>query len=281
MDNENNEKLILNPEFIPFYPAMFRSWFLAIDCILFGFIRFFLVNNDRFFCTDKQIGDMLWLSVKTISRSFKKLKEKNLIKVESQTKKWGWTFRIVELNIPNGHGWPFANGHGWPSIENIYNNLFSYENKYMSDFSSEDNQTRSKIWGKLTKEQEEQFEQVWKNYPQKTGKQEAKKYFLKHNYNDLLLEANIKKRQVLLEIIDKQYVRWGNRWMRDFTPQLDGLIQQDLKKIFEKHMALGWDMKSRMEEIVRDFPNVDFNKLYKERSDKKTEGAIWALIHWK
>lgn len=278
---EKNENLILNPEFIPFYPAMFRAWFLAIDCVLFGFIRFFLVNNERFFCTDKQIWEMLWVSVKTVSRSFKKLKEENLIKVESRTKKWWWTFRVVELEIPNGHGWPFANGHGWPSIENKYNNLFSYENRYMSDFSAKDTQTSVKKGVMLTKEQEEQFEQVWKNYPQKTGKQEAKKYFLNSDYKDLLIEANIKKWQVILEIEKKKYVRWGNRWMRDFTPQLDSLRHQDLKEIFEKHMTMGWDMRTRMEELVRDFPDVDFNKLHKEWSDKRTQNAIWSLIHGK
>ena len=279
MMNEDNEKLILNPEFIPFYPAMFRAWFLAIDCILYWFIRFFLVNNDKFYCTDKQIWDMLGLSIKTISRSFKKLKESGFIKTEYRNTKWGWKSRIVELEKSNGHGWPFMNGHGWPYIENKY--LYSYEYKYMSDSWTENTQTSVKKGENFTKEQEEQFERVWKNYPQKTGKQEAKKYFLKHNYADLLLEANIVKRQVILGITTKKYVRWWNRWMRDFTPQLDALRQQDLKEIFEKHMTIWGDMKKRMEDLKSDFPEVDFEQLYKERSNKRTENAIWALIHWK
>jgi hypothetical protein len=36
-----------------------------------------------------------------------------------------------------------------------------------------------------------------------------------------------------------------------------------------------------MEEIVRDFPDVDFSEFREELSKEKTEYAIWHLIHWK
>lgn len=266
---ENNEKLILNPEFIPFYPSMFREWFLAVDCVLYWFIRFFLANNDKFYCTDKQIGDMLGLSVKTISRSFKKLKETWFIKTEYRNTKWGWKSRIVELEKSNGHGWPFMNGHGWPCIEN--NNLLftNVNNKYMSDFWKDSLQTSSKN-KKLTPEQEEKFERVRKVYPQKSGKQEAKGYFVNCDYDELLFDANMKKRKVILGIIEKRFILGGQRRMRDFTPQEESMKHVEMREIFEKHMQMGWDKRERMLQLETDFPTVDFNQLYKEWSDKNS-----------
>lgn len=266
---ENNEKLILNPEFIPFYPSMFRAGFLAVDCVLYWFIRFFLANNDRFYCTDKQIGDMLGLSVKTVSRSFKKLKETWFIKTEYRNTKWGWKSRIVELGESNGHGWPFMNGHGWPYIKN--NNLLftNVNNKYMSDFWKDTLQTSSKN-KKLTPEQEEKFERVRKIYPQKSGKQEAKGYFVNCDYDELLFDANMKKRKVILGITEKRFILGGQRRMRDFTPQEESMKHVEMREIFEKHMQMGWDKRERMLQLETDFPSVDFNQLYKEWSDKNS-----------
>lgn len=275
---EKNENLILNPEFIPFYPAMFRAWFLAIDCVLFGFIRFFLVNNDKFFCTDKQIWEMLWVSVKTISRSFKKLKEEGLIKTDSQTKIWWWTYRVVELQIPNGHGWPFRNGHGWPSIENIYKyNLFTNVNKSYLDKNTWKGTTSSKK-ALFTPEQNEQFEALRKVYPIKSKKELARKHFLEHDYDELIFDAKIRKRKVELEVVEKKYMKGGGHWMEDFAPQSDRMKNLELKEIFERHMTMWWDMKSRMEDLIKDFPNVNFNEFLDEISRKKTEYALWDLI---
>lgn len=273
---ENNEKLILNPEFIPFYPSMFRGWFLAVDCILFWFIKFFLANNDQFFCTDKQIWDMLWLSVKTISRSFKKLREVWLIKTETRTKKWGWTYRTVELVIPNGHGWPFANGHGWPSIKNKYNNLFININKLSVGEEEKKTQTSKKV--QFTPEQNEQFEALRKEYPIKSKKELARKHFLEHDYNELMFDAKIRKRKVELEVVEKQYMRGWGYWMEDFAPQWDRMKKLELKQIFERHMTMWGDMRTRMEELVKDFPDVNFNEFLEEINRKKTEYALWDLI---
>ena len=275
---ENNEKLILNPEFIPFYPSMFREWFLAVDCILFWFIKFFLANNDKFFCTDKQIWSMLGLSVKTISRSFKKLREVWLIKTETRTKKWWWTYRTVELIFPNGHGWPFANGHGWPSIENIYwYNLFTNVNKlYQSDLEWWKTKTSKKM--EFTPEQNEKFEALWKVYPIKSKKELARKHFLEHDYDELMFDAKIRKWKVELEVVEKQYMRGGWHRMEDFAPQWERMKKLELKKIFERHITMWWDMKSRMEEIIKDFPDVNFNEFLDEISKKKTEYALWDLI---
>ena len=275
---ENNGKLILNPEFIPFYPAMFRAWFLAVDCVLYWFIRFFLVNNDKFFCTDKQIWEMLWLSVKTISRSFKKLKDAWFIKTEYRNTKWGWKSRIVELEKSNGHGWPFTTGHGWPCIENIYwYNLFTNVNKlYQSDLEWWKTKTSKKIT--FTPEQNEKFEALWKVYPIKSKKELARKHFLEHDYDELMFDAKIRKWKVELEVVEKQYMRgWWHR-MEDFAPQWERMKELELKKIFERHMTMWWDMKSRMEDLIKDFPNVNFNEFLDEISRKKTEYALWDLI---
>jgi hypothetical protein len=66
--------------------------------------------------------------------------------------------------------------------------------------------------------------------------------------------------------------------MEDFAPQSDRMKNLELKEIFERHMTMWWDMKSRMEDLIKDFPNVNFNEFLDEISRKKTEYALWDLI---
>ena len=96
MINKNNANLVLNPKFIPFYPNMLSSGYSYLECILFWFIDFFLSNNDRFYCTNEQLGEMLWASEKTISIAIKKLKDNWLLNIAYKIKAWGWKIRFIK-----------------------------------------------------------------------------------------------------------------------------------------------------------------------------------------
>jgi hypothetical protein len=48
---------------------------------------------------------------------------------------------------------------------------------------------------------------VWKEYPQKTHKKDARRHFLECDYDELMFDAKQKKRMVELEVIEKQYVK--------------------------------------------------------------------------
>jgi hypothetical protein len=44
-----------------------------MEALLFGFIEFFLSNNDRFFCTNEQLAELFNCNEKTISTAMKNL----------------------------------------------------------------------------------------------------------------------------------------------------------------------------------------------------------------
>lgn len=144
------------------------------------------------------------------------------------------------------------------------------KNKYLSENSDEwKSTTSSKKKKELTAEQTEAFERVWKEYPQKTHKKDARKHFLECDYDELMFDAKQKKRMVELEVIEKQYVKWWWRWMEEFSPQSDSQKLQDMRRIFEKHMEIWWeDMRERMERMKDDFPDVDFKKLASDYNEK-------------
>lgn len=143
------------------------------------------------------------------------------------------------------------------------------KNKYLSENSDEWKSTTSSKKKELTAEQTEAFERVWKEYPQKTHKKDARKHFLECDYDELMFDAKQKKRMVELEVIEKQYVKWWWRWMEEFSPQSDSQKLQDMRKIFEKHMEIWWeDMRERMERMKDDFPDVDFKKLASDYNEK-------------
>ena len=96
MINKNNADLVLNPKFIPFYPNMLRSGYSYLECIIFWFIDFFLSNNERFYCTNEQLGEMLWASEKTISLAIKKLKDNWLLDISYKIKAWGGKVRFIK-----------------------------------------------------------------------------------------------------------------------------------------------------------------------------------------
>ncbi len=72
--NKLNADLVLNPQFIPVNPRMLQRYSL-LEATLFGFMSFFLANNEKFYCTNEQLATMLNTSEKTISLAIKKLSE--------------------------------------------------------------------------------------------------------------------------------------------------------------------------------------------------------------
>ena len=72
--NKLNADLILKPEFLTVDYAMLHSGFSMLETALYGFIKFFLTNNERFYCTNEQLAEMLCASENTISNAISKLK---------------------------------------------------------------------------------------------------------------------------------------------------------------------------------------------------------------
>ena len=96
--NKMNADLILKPQFITLDYAMLHSGYSRVETALYWFIKYFLTNNERFYCTNEQLAEMLCTSEKTISLAIKKLGEDWLISLSYKIRtNWGKT-RFIRLD---------------------------------------------------------------------------------------------------------------------------------------------------------------------------------------
>lgn len=241
--NKEQAELILKPKFIPLYTFMLHEWFSLIEATLFWFIDFFLSNNDRFYCTNEQLAEMLNVSENTISTAIKSLKDRWLLEISYKMRGWWGKIRFIHLATPKNCEYDTQNlGVATPKKHsNIYN-------KYI------DNNIIYK------------FDDFWSDYPhaRKWKKADSEKYFLKQNPQDVKKQVAILKWRIESWIVDSQYIPACERWIRDFTPLSDTIIKQDIKQILKRHLKADWDKNKRFEKLKQDFPDVDFNEMLKE-----------------
>lgn len=134
-----------------------------------------------------------------------------------------------------------------------------------------------------TAEQKENFETLWKIYPHyqsRSVKKNARVHFLEKDFNEMLFSAKIQKRKIRMKPEEQQYVKWCHLWIKNFEAMPEFSKKMALREIYKRHMSAGWDMRTRFEEILSDFPEADFSEFREELSKEKTEYAIWHLIHW-
>lgn len=94
---KNNAALVLKPKFVPLYPEMLYNGYSLIEALLYGFIDFFLSNNEKFYCTNEQLAELFNCNKKTISNAIKNLEKRWDIKIHKKMKAWGWLVRFVTL----------------------------------------------------------------------------------------------------------------------------------------------------------------------------------------
>ena len=94
--NKANAELVLRPKFIPVYPSMLEELSL-LEATVYGFIDFFLGNNEKFYCTNEQIAEMLHVGTTSVSNAVTTLKEKWLIDLTYKIRSGGWKTRIIRL----------------------------------------------------------------------------------------------------------------------------------------------------------------------------------------
>lgn len=96
---------------------------------------------------------------------------------------------------------------------------------------------------KKTDTNNNEFELFWKYYPhaRKWKKNEAKTYFIKNNYDDVMKEVSLMVWKVKIWLDDWKFIPACERWIRDFTPLADDIREQTLKAIVYKLMTIQWD----------------------------------------
>lgn len=93
---KNNAALVLKPKFIPVYPELLHHGFSLIEATIFGFIDFFLSNNERFYCTNEQIAKLLDIGERSVSWAISHLEAEGLIKTKYRIKAWWGKIRFIE-----------------------------------------------------------------------------------------------------------------------------------------------------------------------------------------
>ena len=94
---KNNAALVLRPEYFTIDFQMLHSWFTWYECAIYSFIKFFLKNNDRFYCTNEQLAEMLGIGERSIIAAMSHLQEAWLIRNKYKIKAWWWKIRFIEL----------------------------------------------------------------------------------------------------------------------------------------------------------------------------------------
>ena len=95
--NRNNAELVLRPEYFVIDYQMLHAWYLWYECALYWFIKFFLTNNEKFYCTNEQLADMLGISERSISQGISKLEKDWFIICNYVIRSWWWKIRFINL----------------------------------------------------------------------------------------------------------------------------------------------------------------------------------------
>lgn len=99
--NKETAWMVLRPKFIPVYPELIRNWLTLTEATVYGFIEFFLSNNERFYCSDEQLATLIGVGERTISSAVKTLKDRWMIEISHRIKAWGWKIRFIKLQKDN------------------------------------------------------------------------------------------------------------------------------------------------------------------------------------
>lgn len=92
---KNNADCVFRPKFIPVYPAMLQH-FSLIEAAIFGFIDFYLSNNERFYWSNEKIAEMLNISERSVTWAISHLEKEWLIKTKYRIKAWWGKIRFIE-----------------------------------------------------------------------------------------------------------------------------------------------------------------------------------------
>ena len=168
---KNNAALVLKPKFIPVYPELLHHGFSLIEATIFGFIDFFLSNNERFYCTNEQIAKLLDIGERSVSWAISHLEAEELIKTKYKIKAgWGKIRFIEKQNIATSTS---KNCYLYKQDSlDIYNKIINNKNKDIDKSISlqregkKDNKDYKIYWEfkhiKLTDEQHEKLRrEVW------------------------------------------------------------------------------------------------------------------------
>lgn len=208
--------------------------------------------------------DLKWIE-KTIFNSLK-------IRMENQRKKansWAMWWAT-------SHWW----GRPWNTSSELKQETSKKQANKQANKQTKNKEDKDNITNVILLEEKEikekMFDDFWTAYPhaRKWKKQESKTYFLKQNPDEVMKQVQILKRKLKAWLIESKYIPACERWIRDFTPINDDVINQDLVKICRRHLNAWWDMKERSLELKQTFWDERINEIVKAIQQKNNLSLI-------
>lgn len=90
---------VYSPEFIPYYPKESKEYkFNKNEAIIYGFIRFYTKNGQKFFFSNTQIANITDCGERTVTRAIEKFDSLDLFAVVYSNKANGGTIRFIQPN---------------------------------------------------------------------------------------------------------------------------------------------------------------------------------------
>lgn len=94
--NRDNAKLVFSPKFIPFYPKLLGFGLSVTECLVFGFIDFYVSSGNRFYFTNEQIAKIVGCSENTASTAISKIEKLGFIRTNRKRKAGGGQVRFIK-----------------------------------------------------------------------------------------------------------------------------------------------------------------------------------------
>lgn len=288
---KNNAELVLTPKFIPLYPKLLQNGFWLIEAVLFGFIDFFLENtNNKFYCTNEQLAQLLNCSEHTISTAIKNLEQKWVIELHKKMRAWWWVIRFIKKwNLENAKiaFWEMQKLH-WIYNKIIDNNKIINENEKIENQNQEHTQ---EINNYLPKQNEcitnltngdLTFENIYNLFYHKSWHkpsiEKCKKVFDSLNldtewYNLLVNDLKLFRIEYKYWIKDQMYRPWFEKYVGWFNAEWVN-AEYRLKTIIKFHMENRENidkMKKRYKDLCDTFWKETIDSLVKEYGRSKNK----------
>lgn len=235
-----------------------------------------MASKTTFACCLDRIGYANWMTNEELGMLFRKIlqHENKIDEIELSAE-----FRLVRSQIQStldennnkeeagrkkmSEGWK---NHSW--------------NQYTKHTPKSKEESKREIRTDEQKEKFEAFRKLYPHYQSRSRRKDTQTHFFEKDYDELMFATKMAKWKVVMHPDEARFMPWSHRRVNNFTPLTDYQKRQALRELYRRHKTIWWDMKTRREEIQKDFPDADFSEFREELSKEKTEYAIWHLIHW-
>lgn len=260
--NKLNANLILRPQFLTLDFAMLHSGYSRVETALYGFIKYFLYNNDKFYCTNEQLAEMLCVSENTITNAVAKLKKDWLINLTYKIKSSGWKIRFIRLTksvVPT----PKICGSETQNLWGIYNKII--DNKIISK----------------SKDLEWDYSELFNNYYWKNKwidvkvctkliNAKLKEWYTIQDITNALVLYNCECRTKWADAY--RYVKKFETWIKEFQPITD----EDITRVVIQHKErmdtdskyITWVWKIVIENLNETFGRDKIKEIWKTTNNK-------------